>query len=187
MRLSSFLLYLGPITACVSCGKLNQPLEGGSGINPLDLAGGSSFTSSTPSSGDADINGGLMAGDYVETSLPNTAFYASKPGPSTKPKGVLAQGVVLKVLTPEGNFIQVQAMTGEVGYVSNAAVVPQGMLTANVPLAPGAPPVVEPESPEDEPAPDPEIPGIQPPDEAPDVSPPDDTPAPEPEIPGIQE
>lgn len=196
MRLSNIVLFVCASVACVSCDSmkgLTQPYDASAGQNPLDIAGGSSFQKSKPT-GQAD-GSGLLAGDYVETSLPNTAFYASKPSAGSQPQGVLAQGVVLKVISPEGNFIQVQAMTGETGYVSNAAVVPQGLLTASVPLAPEVPPAGDPDPAGDGTAPGPEIPGLEPPATSPipakdpsgELKPGEPFVAPEPEIPGIQE
>lgn len=194
MHLSNIALFVSVSIACVSCSSLTEPYDASSGQNPLDVAGGSTFGAPKKASG-SDASG-LLAGDYVETALPNTAFYATKPSSGSQPKGVLAQGVVLKVISPEGSFIHVQAMTGETGYVANAAVVPQGLLTASVPLAPEVPPAVEPQDPEGEAgAPEPEIPGLTPPDTSPipatdpsgELKPGEKFVAPEPEIPGIQE
>lgn len=192
---------------------MNEPLGDGAEINPLDLPG--SLRAKRKSVAPDSLGSAFVAGDYVETSVPNAPFFSKFPGTGAAPTKVLAQGMVLRVVASEGAYLKIQNESGEEGYIANVMVVPQGLLVGGAPL-PDLPPVGPGEVPavpmED--APEPEISGLEPPISvdpsapAPPVAPPipadpdapavdkpadgapkveDPSVAPEPEIPGVEQ
>lgn len=211
MRLSTILLLGSVCFAATNCGvvkDLNKPLANEGGVNPLDPAGSTAFSQKTEP---VDANSAaFQPGDLVQTTSPNTAVFAAFPKSGAVPSGVLAQGVLLKVLAAEGTYLKVQTEQGNTVYVPNVLVMPEGMLVADMPLIadPAVPPAPEPALPSEVPAGD--I-GESPLPSAEDTAAPSDTPAdaavgdkpadaesidpalkddfvaPEPEIPGIQE
>jgi len=168
MQGSKFLLVLGLSISCMSCGsidsaldKINQPLDGDSELDPLDLISNTSSRRKVKKIA-ADATGeAFNAGDYVETAVPNTPFFKRYPTTGATHSKVLAQGLVLRVIAAEGSYLKVQNEEGEEGYVANVMVVPQGLLTGGAPL-PDLPPVRPGEVPTVEGlAPEPEIPSIE--------------------------
>ena len=115
--------------------QISLPSVGG---NPLDLAGYRPINSTNTTDvaeSMVSADGAYHVGDYVEVAQPETPLYSQSPRAGAIPKKLLEQGVVLNVLGLNGNFMHVQNENGDTGYVSLMRVLPQGLLTVDLPIS----------------------------------------------------
>lgn len=172
MKYSS-LIYLPTVAlALVSCDTFNQPLGAGDGGNPLDPPGrGSSIAVAE------DPYGPLFtAGTFLQTVSPQTAFFPHFPKAEDQPTKTLGDYTDVKVISTKGSYVKVEVVdTGEVGYVPSVMLgekrspneIPVTPGAGEVPVTPGiAPELTLPDTPDipDTIAPDPEVPGLKPPE-----------------------
>lgn len=155
----------------VSCDSWNQPLGSGD-ANPLDPPGTGSSMPTT-----SDPYGPLFTpGTFLQTVSPQTAFFPKFPKPEDQPTKTLGDYTDVKVISSKGSYVKVEVVdTGEVGYVPSVMLgekrspseVPVTPGAGEVPVTPGiAPDPTVPSTP-DVPgatAPDPEVPGLKPPE-----------------------
>lgn len=105
-----------------SCGvfkNLNQPLS--SDFDPLSAPG-----SSAVSEGAAVVAPTYKAGQWVETSMPNAAFFRVIPQGNARADKILPVATPLKVVSMRGTYIKVELDSGEVGYVPQVMVIVRG-------------------------------------------------------------
>ncbi len=209
MKPTLLIVSLSGLLGLAGCESLNQPLDAGSGFNPLDTAGGGT---SRIASGTVDASAArYTAGQRVETSMANSTFFRKIPKGNASADQVLDAGTPLEIVDTRGTFVKVKLENGAVGYVPEMMVV-EPMAGADVPIVPIMDPSVmdvpdapdlapEPEIPGLEGAgggapsfsvPEPEIPGEnadtpEMPDASENTVPSDVERAPEPEIPGLEE
>lgn len=149
------------VVAMSSCSDMNRPLD--SGFNPLDSPGSRSEAEvvdvSTPA---------YTPGQWLETTIPSTAFFHSISA-NAQPDKILPVGTILKVISTEGTYVQVELESGDVGYVP-AIMVAERPAAGELPIVP-----VVPLGP-DGVAPDP-VPGVGGPAPEPEVAPLDVQPA----------
>ena len=174
--------HLGLITLLalplVSCDSFNQPLGGGV-ANPLDPPGSEGVIPTTTT----DTYGPLFtAGTFLQTVSPQTAFFPTFSKPEDQPAKTLGDFTDVKVISSKGSYVKVEVVdTGEVGYVPSVMLgekrspneVPVTPGAGEIPVTPGlTPDPTVPASPDipatpDVPnitAPDPEVPGLKPPE-----------------------
>ncbi len=138
-----------------SLGRLNAPLEGG--FNPLDPPGLRRLKAQR-----VETDALFAEGTVLETLQPSSPLFREVPKGADQPFAILAQGIVLQALGGDGSYVKVQTESGQVGYIPDAMVAPQVLLTgseqellaADLTLNPDGVPLV---------APEPEIPSIEPP------------------------
>ena len=145
------------VAAMSSCSDMNRPLD--SSVNPLDSRG-----SRDAEGVDVSIPA-YMPGQWLETTIPSTAFFYAISA-TAQPDKILPVGTVLKVITTEGTYVQVELESGDVGYVP-AIMVAQRPAAGQVPIVPLGP---------DGFVPDP-VPGVVGPAPEPEVAPLDVQPA----------
>lgn len=130
--------------------SFNDPLDGS--FDPLDSPGSSR---NTPVE---DTGPRYQTGQWLETSMPNTAFFPRVPRGNEQPTKTLVSATPLRVLAMEGTYVKVELENGEIGYVPTIMVgeKPSPNEIPIVPVAPESllePPMVGPGGR----APDPEI------------------------------
>ena len=132
VKTAIFPLCLGlSSVALVSCGSWNQPLDGS--YDPLSSPG-----SQRPGA-TMDVTGPqYRAGQWLETSTPNTAFFPRSPRGNDQPNKVLPASTPLKVITTEGTYVKVELEDGAIGYVPTIMVAEKPLGT-QVPIVPEAP------------------------------------------------
>ena len=165
----------------VGCETFNQPLES-DGANPLDPPG-----RSTPTAEASDPYGPLFTpGTFLQTVSPQTAFFAKFPKAEDQPIKTLGDYTDVKVISSKGSYVKIEVVdTGDVGYVPSVMLgekrspdeVPVTFAEGELPvgqdvsadlLLPQPSDILPPSSDlSDLPAiaPDPEIPGIEAPEE----------------------
>jgi hypothetical protein len=138
-----------PLAACTllaSCADFNRPLD--SSFNPLDPPGmrtGEDVVDVTTPA--------YTPGQWLETTIPGTAFFKTLPKATEQPDKLLEPGTVLKVIAVADTYVQVEQESGEVGYVPSI-MVGQRPAEGEVPVVPLVP---EPIPGVNAPAPDPEV------------------------------
>ncbi len=135
-----------------SCDSFNQPL--GSGYDPLSSPGSRQPDPTLDATGPQ-----YGAGQWLETSMPNTAFYARTPRGNDQPSKVLPASTPLKVITTEGTYVKVELEDGSIGYVPTI-MVGEKRSTTEVPLMPAAPDSLTGSGGYSGEVPDPEVPPI---------------------------
>ena len=153
--LAVLLTSCGSNSLSSSLSRLNAPLEGG--FNPLDPPGLRRLKAQRVETGVL-----FAEGTVLETLQPSSPLFREVPKGGDQPFAVLAQGIVLQTLGSDGSYVKVQTESGQVGYIPDAMVAPQALLTgseqellaADLTLNPDGVPLV---------APEPEIPSIEPP------------------------
>jgi hypothetical protein len=102
-----------------SCGNFmssfNDPLDGD--FDPLDSPGSSRSTGTVEDTGPR-----YQTGQFLETTIPNTAFFARMPRPNEQPVRTLASATPLRVISTEGTYVKVELESGEIGFVPTIMV-----------------------------------------------------------------
>lgn len=123
---------LVPVAALLSsCADFNKPLD--SGFNPLDPPGLRTEQDVVDVTGPA-----YTPGQWLETTIPSTAFYDDLPSANDQPKRQLEAGTVLKVISTEGTYVRVELESGDVGYVPSIMVA-ERPAAGEVPVVPLTP------------------------------------------------
>lgn len=128
----------------VSCGNVDSnsntqvAYQDANKVHPLDPAGIHVVRLSGPSypeESQISSDGTFHVGDYVEVMQDGAPLFATYPRSGARVKKALKSGVVLNVLGLSGKYMHVQSEDGDEGFIATSFVVPQGLLSANVPLA----------------------------------------------------
>lgn len=174
----------------VSCDSWNQPL-GSADANPLDPPGRSTPIATAESDSYGQL---FTPGTFLQTVSPQTAFFSKFPKAEDQPVKTLGDLTDVKVISTKGSYVKVEVVdTGEVGYIPsvmlgekrspNEVPVTPGMEMPTVPGMEEIPltPDITPDQTLPDPtlpdptlpatpeipgmiAPDPEVPGIKPPE-----------------------
>ncbi|MBT8036579.1 MAG: hypothetical protein KJO21_03445 [Verrucomicrobiae bacterium] len=147
--------------ALVSCDSFNRPL--GDSSNPLDSPGRGMVVADDP------YGPAFTPGTFLQTISPNTAIFSRFPRENDQPNKVLPDLTDVKVISTKGSYVKIEVVdTGEVGFVPSVMLgekrspneVPVTLGAGEIPVTPGMA-----LDPSDVPfvAPEPEIPGIEPP------------------------
>ena len=153
VKMAIIPLYLGACSVVlVSCGSWNQPLDGS--YDPLSSPGGQRPNATL------DVTGPqYQAGQWLETSTPNTAFFPRTPRGDDQPSKVLPVSTPLKVITTDGTYVRVELEDGAIGYVPSIMVA-EKPLGAQMPIVPEAPANIANPSGYSGVAPEPEVPPL---------------------------
>ena len=155
-----------------SCDSIHQPLDSLGG-NPLDGPGSGRSVPTVADPGGSSYT----PGSFLQTQSPQTAFFSNFPRAEDQPVKTLDDYVDVKVISSKGSYVKIEVVdTGEVGFVPSV-MLGEKRSPNEIPITPGAgevpvtglppePELLLPQSP-DLPsgiAPDPEVPGIEPPE-----------------------
>ena len=111
--------------------SLNDPLDGS--FNPLDSPGTAAATQVVEDTGPQ-----YRTGQWLETSMPNTAFYSRTPRGNEQPQKMLGSNTPLRVIATEGTYVKVELEGGEIGYVP-AIMVGEKRSPNEIPIVPVSP------------------------------------------------
>ena len=144
-----------PAAAClsiVSCDSLSQPLGGSDAYNPLDAPGGTIAADSADPYGPA-----FTPGTFLQTVSPSTSFFNNYPKDDDQPSKILPDYTDVKVISSKGSYVKVEVVdSGEVGYVPSV-MLGEKRGPEEIPVS-GSPTDVPGDL-----APEPEVPGLEPP------------------------
>lgn len=143
MKTSAILGFGGLSCLLVSCGGmkgLNGPLS--SDFDPLSSPGTSSSSSDSPKV----IAPTYQAGQWVETVMPDAAFFRAIPQGNARADKVLPLATPMKVISTKGTHVKVELDSGEVGFVPEIMVIAKGGNSPS-PVAPDFGPVPPPVDP----------------------------------------
>lgn len=116
------------VLGLAACETMTGPITGGD-FDPLQVPG--SNTTTTVSTGPS-----YKAGQFVRTSMDNTAFFKTRPKGDADADKLLTRATSMKVITISGTYVKVELDSGEVGFVPTIMVedpnaTPDPMMTAN--------------------------------------------------------
>ena len=124
MKPSFVVIILGSLLVLSSCEtmksiNLNRPIDTNTGYDPLDPAGSRrQVNSSTVDTASARYK----PGQWVETSMDNSAFFRQIPKGNAQADKVLKAATPLKVIATQGTYVKVQLESGAIGYVPEIMV-----------------------------------------------------------------
>ncbi len=156
MSFSRLILFGAASALCISCESLNQPLSNSSGFDPLGTPGAQSTREIVKDTGPR-----FSAGSFVNTSIPDSAFFRSVPRGNASADRLLSSGESVKVIGQEKSYVKVELEDGSIGYIpsmmlaeplsSNARIVAGSGATSALPLEiPDLPePIEDPGNPDD--------------------------------------
>lgn len=111
--------------------SFNDPLDGD--FNPLDSPGTALGTAAVEDTGPR-----YQTGQFVETTMPNTAFFNRVPRPNEQPARTLASATPLRVIATQGTYVKVELESGEIGFVP-AIMVGEKPSPNEIPIVPVTP------------------------------------------------
>lgn len=94
----------------VACETMNSPITEGGTFDPLRAPG----TNQTPSLASGPT---FKAGQFVQASLNNTAFFKTRPKGDANADKLLKRGTSMKVISNSSNYVKVELDSGEIGFV----------------------------------------------------------------------
>ncbi len=107
------LVLLGTISLLsVACESLNQPLSNSSGFDPLGTPGARSIRQVVQDTGPS-----FSAGSFVNTSVPDSAFFHKVPRGNATADKLLSSGESVKVIGQEKSYVKVELEDGSIGYI----------------------------------------------------------------------
>jgi hypothetical protein len=112
-----------------ACETMTGPVTNG-GYNPLLPAG--SGNRSTPTTSTT-----FSAGQFVRTSMDNTAFFKTRPKGDADADKLLTRGSSMKVISTSDSYVKVELDSGEVGFVPSVMLEDPNAATQTPTTAPG--------------------------------------------------
>lgn len=113
------LRVLGLIPAAlslVSCGTFSDPLSSSGTFDPRRAPG------SGLNNADTRYGQEIYPGQFISTSIPNTAFYKNKPKDGEDADKLLNVGTNMKIVSDDEAYVRVELDNGEVGWVPSVMV-----------------------------------------------------------------
>ena len=111
--------------------SFNDPLDGG--FDPLESPGSSSGMAQVEDTGPR-----YETGQFLETTMPNTAFFGGIPKANEQPMRTLASATPLRVISTQGTYVKVELESGEIGFVP-AIMVGEKPSPDEIPIVPVTP------------------------------------------------
>lgn len=147
MTISRIVLLGSGILFSVSCQSFNQPISNDVGFDPLGKPGGNLSKKKI----DVQRGPSFSPGSFVETSIPDSAFFTSLPRGNATADKLLKKGESVKVISQEKSYVKVELDDGSVGFVPAMMLSQPISSNARVVAGSGAPtpaPLVIPELPD---------------------------------------
>jgi len=109
---------------CISaCDTMNRPITGGN-FDPLGPPGGTSDLSRS-------VVPAFVAGQFVQSTMDNTAFFKKRPDGDAVADKLLGRGTSMKVISVTDSYAKVELDSGEVGFVPSVMLEdPSAVLSA---------------------------------------------------------
>jgi len=97
------------VLGLAACDTMNRPISSGD-FDPLRPPGGNvGMKTATPT--------GFKAGQFVRSSMDNTAFFKNKPSGNADADKLLTRGTSMKVISNYDSYTKVELDSGEIGFV----------------------------------------------------------------------
>lgn len=109
----------------------DYPISGD--FDPLDSPGSLRTTAPVEDAGPL-----YQTGQFLETTMPNTAFFSRIPRPNEQPARTLASATPLRVIAMQGTYVKVELESGEIGFVP-AIMVGEKPSPNEIPIVPVTP------------------------------------------------
>jgi len=106
---SRVVFSLGVLLSISACDTMNQPITGGN-FDPLRPPGSDSNLIKT-------VAPAFTAGQFVQSSMDNTAFFKKRPVGDAEADKLLTRGTSMKVISLTDSYTKVELDSGEVGFV----------------------------------------------------------------------
>lgn len=113
----------------VACETMNSPITGG-GFDPLRAPG----TSVAPAT---STGAAFSAGQFVQASLDNTAFFKNRPKGDADADKLLKRGTSMKVISNSSSYVKVELDSGEIGFVPAIMLEDPNAVAASYSTRPG--------------------------------------------------
>lgn len=110
---SSLVYTLGIVLSVSACDTINRPISSGD-FDPLRPPGGGGLSRS--------VVPAFVAGQFVQSSMDNTAFFKNRPAGDAEADKMLARGTSMKVISLNDSYVKVELDSGEVGFVPSVMV-----------------------------------------------------------------
>jgi hypothetical protein len=101
------------VLGLAACETMTGPITDGN-FDPLQVPGSNTTTVSTGPS--------YKAGQFVRTSMDNTAFFKTRPKGDADADKLLTRDTSMKVISISGTYVKVELDSGEVGFVPSIMV-----------------------------------------------------------------
>lgn len=106
---SRLVISLGIVLSISACDTMNRPISGGD-FDPLRPPGSDGGLSRS-------VVPAFVAGQFVQSSMDNTAFFKKRPVGDAVADKLLARGTSMKVISLNDSYAKVELDSGEVGFV----------------------------------------------------------------------
>lgn len=110
---SRLVFTLGIVLSITACDTINRPINSGD-FDPLRPPGGAQLSRS--------VVPAFVAGQFVQASMDNTAFFKNRPVGDAEADKLLVRGTSMKVISLSESYIKVELDSGEVGFVPSVMV-----------------------------------------------------------------
>lgn len=120
---SRLVFSLGIVLSFSACDTINRPINSGD-FDPLRPPGSDANLSRS-------VAPAFVAGQFVQSSMDNTAFFKNRPAGDAEADKLLARGTSMKVISLNDSYAKVELDSGEVGFVPSVMLEdPAAMLSA---------------------------------------------------------
>ncbi len=110
---SRLVFTLAIVLSISACDTINRPISSGN-FDPLRPPGGGELSRS--------VAPAFVAGQFVQASVDNTAFFKNRPVGDAEADKLLARGTSMKVISLNDSYVKVELDSGEVGFVPSVMV-----------------------------------------------------------------
>lgn len=119
---SRLVFFVGIVLSISACDTINRPITSGD-FDPLRPPGGAELSRS--------VVPAFVAGQFVQSSMDNTAFFKNRPVGDAEADKMLTRGTSMKVISMNESYVKVELDSGEVGFVPSVMLEdPSAMLSA---------------------------------------------------------
>lgn len=120
---SRLVFSVGVVLSISACDTINRPITSGE-FDPLRPPGGGAELSRS-------VAPAFVAGQFVQSSMDNTAFFKKRPFGDAEADKMLTRGTSMKVISMNDSYVKVELDSGEVGFVPSVMLEdPAAMLSA---------------------------------------------------------
>ncbi len=108
-------LYTIAAFSLVACDNMSSPISHSGSYDPLLPAG----SRNTPTQSTVTT---FSAGQFVRTSMDNTAFFKTRPNGNADADKLLKRGISMKVISNSGGYVKVELDSGEIGFIPSVMI-----------------------------------------------------------------
>ena len=117
------------VLGLAACDTMTRPITSGD-FDPLRPPGGNRSPS-------ASASPSFKAGQFVRSTMDNTAFFKVRPNGDADADKLLKRGTSMKVISTSGSYVKVELDSGEIGFVPSVMLENPNTAPQTLPTAPG--------------------------------------------------